>query len=96
MDNLGVIRNGKISRMMNLLASLTFFLNANSARFDHTDAEAIAVEATAISTPLDKVPLYIVAKPSCVVIMLLKSSQAVSSSGLFNLGTPRDEACVIE
>ena len=45
------------------------------------------VEATAISTPLDKVPLYIV-KPSKVATILLKSSQAVSSSGLFSLGTP--------
>lgn len=74
----------------------TFFLNATSARFDHSPTEAMAVEATAISTPLDRVPLYRVATPSWVLIILLKSSHAVSSSGLFNLGTPMKDARVFE
>lgn len=77
-----------INHLTSKTISSTFFLNANSACFDHALVEAIAVEATQISTPLDKVPLYKVATPLCVVIMLLKSSHAVSSSALFNLGTP--------
>lgn len=47
----------------------------------------MVVEVTAISTPLDRVPLYTML-PSSVLIMLLKSSQAVSSSGRFSFGTP--------
>lgn len=51
----------------------------------------MAVEATAISTPLESVPLYKVATPSSVLIILLKSSHAVSSSPRFNLGTPKNK-----
>ena len=65
----------------------TFFRYAISAFFDQSLEEATVVEATQISTPLDRVPLYAV-KPSNVSMILLKSSQAVSSSGRFNLGTP--------
>ena len=53
----------------------------------HSCLELIRPETTAISTPLDSVPLYIV-HASTLVTILLKSSQAVSSSALFNLGTP--------
>lgn len=50
-------------------------------------ADATETEATAISTPLDNVPLYTVPigeEP----ITLLKSSQAASSSDLLSFGTP--------
>lgn len=47
----------------------------------------MAVETTLISTPLDNVPLNTV-QLGKVLIMLLKSSQAASSSGLFSFGTP--------
>lgn len=71
---------------------LTFFLNAVSECLDQSSRARTAVEITAISTPFDRVPLYTVAIPSSVEIILLKSSHAVSSSGLFSLGTPRGEA----
>lgn len=38
----------------------TFFRYVNSALSDQSIEEVTRVEATAISTPLDKVPLYIV------------------------------------
>jgi hypothetical protein len=44
-------------------------------------------EATAISTPLDKVPLYKVPIGE-LPITLLKSSHAASRSDLFSFGTP--------
>jgi len=54
---------------------------------DQSSRELIVVEITAISTPLDSVPLYTIYE-SPLVIMLLKSSHAVSSSDLFSFGTP--------
>jgi hypothetical protein len=71
-----VIRNGQ-----------TFLRYAISALFDQSLEEVTAVDATEISTPLDSVPLYAV-KPLKVSMILLKSSQAVSSSDRFSLGTP--------
>lgn len=44
------------------------------------------VDATATSDPFDKIPLYRV-QAGRVVTILLKSSQAVSSSALVILGT---------
>lgn len=70
----------------------TFFRYAISEFFVHSLEVLINVEATAISTPLDSVPLYTM-QPSKVSIILLKSSQAVSSSGRFNLGTPVFHIC---
>lgn len=58
-----------------------------SELFDQFLAEVIVVDATAISTPLESVPLYEM-QPSPVSMILLKSSQAVSSSDRFSLGTP--------
>ena len=55
--------------------------------FDQSFEDLILVETTAISTPLESVPLYMV-ESSELSTMLLKSSQAVSSSPRFNLGTP--------
>lgn len=65
----------------------TFFRYAFSAFLDQSFKEVSVVDATAISTPLDSVPLYTM-QPSIVLIILLKSSHAVSSSDRFNLGTP--------
>ena len=65
----------------------TFFRKAISERFDQSLEEEIPVDATAISTPLDSVPLYTV-QSSRVLIILLKSSHAVSSSVRFSFGTP--------
>lgn len=65
----------------------TLFLKRLSRCFDQSLAEVAVTEATAISTPLDSVPLYTV--PNDVEpITLLKSSQAASSSDLFSFGTP--------
>ena len=55
--------------------------------FDQSSEEVTTVESTAISTPLDSVPLYVV-HFSKLLMILLKSSQAVSNSARFNLGTP--------
>lgn len=66
---------------------LTFFRKAVSECTDQSSRELIVVEMTAISTPLDSVPLYTI-NESPLVIMLLKSSHAVSSSDLFSFGTP--------
>lgn len=55
--------------------------------FVHSLAEAVATEATAISTPLDSVPLNNVPMGQDP-ITLLKSSQAASISDLLSLGTP--------
>lgn len=71
-----------------MFKSQTFFLKCISARFDQSFADAIVVDATAISTPLDNVPLKIV-QFGKVQIILLKSSQAVTNSARFNLGTPK-------
>lgn len=65
----------------------TFLLNSLSAQFDHCRDDLIEVDKTAISTPLDSIPLYI-KHPEKVSIILLKSSQAVCSSVEFSLGTP--------
>lgn len=53
------------------------------------------VDVTAISTPFDSVPLYNVQFDK-EPIMLLKSSQAVSSSDRLNAGTPAKEAHIHE
>ena len=68
------------------------FRYAISEPFDQALEDLINTDATAISTPLDSVPLYTV-QPSRVSIILLKSSQAVSSSDRFNLGTPVFHIC---
>ena len=71
----------------------TFFLNCVSKFFDQSLADFTGTEATAISTPLDSVPLYtlpIVEEP----ITLLKSSQAASSSDLFSFRTPEMQVIV--
>jgi len=47
------------------------------------------VDTTHISTPLDNVPLNRVQNGKAMM-MLLKSSQAASSSGRFNFGTPEN------
>ena len=55
---------------------------------DHLSNDVtVLTDATAISTPLDRVPLYTVPMGE-VPITLLKSSQAVSSSDLLSFGTP--------
>lgn len=66
---------------------ITLFLKRLSRCFDQSLTEGGATEATAISTPLDNVPLYIV-PDEVEPITLLKSSQAASSSDLFSFGTP--------
>jgi hypothetical protein len=50
-------------------------------------AELTEVETTAISTPLDRVPLYSV-QPDEELLTLMKSSQAACSSALPREGTP--------
>lgn len=66
---------------------VTFFLNWDSNGFDQSFEDVIRVEATAISTPLERVPLYNL-QSGKEPIMLLKSSQAISISDLFNVDTP--------
>ena len=53
----------------------------------HSLAEAVATEATAISTPVDSVPLHNVPIGQDPMT-LLKSSQAASISDRFSFGTP--------
>ena len=65
------------------------FLNWASRVFDQSLDDVAATDATAISTPLDKVPLYTVPMDE-VPITLLKSSHAASSSDLFSFGTPEN------
>lgn len=55
--------------------------------FDQSSVDVTIVESTAISTPLDSVPLYMV-HFSKLLMILLKSSHAVSNSDRFNFGTP--------
>lgn len=64
------------------------FLNWVSKFFDQSSADFTAVDVTAISTPLDRVPLYTVPSDKEPII-LLKSSQAVTSSDRWSFGTPR-------
>lgn len=66
---------------------VTFFLNWDSNGFDQSFEDVIRVEATAISTPLERVPLYNL-QSGKEPIMLLKSSQAISISDIFNVDTP--------
>lgn len=47
---------GKASKHW-ITCHLTFFLKVNSEHLDQSFREVIEVETTAISTPLDKVPL---------------------------------------
>lgn len=65
----------------------TLFLYSFSALLDQSLREDTAVDDTAISTPLDNVPLYTMLPPM-LLIMLLKSSHAVSSSDRFSFATP--------
>lgn len=65
----------------------TLFLNCASAIADHPYACFISVDATAISAPHGRVPLYNV-HPGSVPITLLKSSHAVSSSDRLNEAMP--------
>lgn len=67
----------------------TFFRKHISERLDHSLSEAADAEITAISTPLESVPLYMV-HPPWLSIMLLNSSHAVSSSFRFRFGTPKN------
>lgn len=71
----------------------TFFRKCSCESFDHSLEDAIPVDVTAISTPLDRVPLYTVPVANEQII-LLKSSQAASSSDLLSFGTP--ESHVLE
>lgn len=66
---------------------LAFFLNCDSIFFGQLLADATIREVTAISTPLDSVPLYTVPIEE-EPITLLKSSQAALSSALLSFGTP--------
>jgi hypothetical protein len=70
-----------------------FLLYRDSHSFDQSSADVTKLDATAISTPLDKVPLYSV-QVDVQPIILLKSSHAVSSSDRFNAGTPIDTIAV--
>lgn len=69
------------------LFSSTFFLNCSSLDFDQSAFDVTAVDVTAISTPLERVPLYTVMSEKEPII-LLKSSQAASSSDRLSFGTP--------
>jgi len=66
----------------------TFLLKHISEAFDQSLADFTAVDATDISTPLDRVPLN-TEYSGQVTIMLLNSSQAASNSSLFNFGIPK-------
>jgi hypothetical protein len=66
----------------------TFLLKHISEAFDQSQADFTVVDATDISTPLDRVPLNTVHSGQ-FTIMLLNSSQAASNSSLFNFGTPK-------
>lgn len=65
----------------------TFFLNWASNFFDQSSGDVTALDVTAISTPLERVPLYTIPSEKEPII-LLKSSQAASSSGRWSFGTP--------
>lgn len=86
------IRAWEITRNMHIFYSFKFFstlfLNCNSKSLLHSMADVAAREATAISTPLDNVPLYTVPIGEEVPITLLKSSQAAWISDLLRFGTP--------
>lgn len=69
------------------LFPFTFFLNCSSLVFDQSAFDVTAVDVTAISTPLERVPLYTVMSEKEPII-LLKSSQAASSSDRLSFGTP--------
>ena len=75
--------------MLVIFGNDTFFLNCASKVFDQSFDDVAETEATAISTPLDKVPLYILPMGE-VPITLLKSSHAASISDLFSFGTPEN------
>lgn len=64
-----------------------FFLYWDSHSFDQSFLDDIKLDTTAISTPLDNVPLYSM-QLAVEPIILLKSSQAASSSDRFSEGTP--------
>lgn len=68
----------------------TFFLNCSSKVFDQSSRDFTAIDVTAISTPLDRVPLYTVPSEN-EPIMLLKSSQAATISDRLSFGTPEME-----
>lgn len=72
---------------MRIGLKFTFFLNRSSKVFDQYLRDVTAVDVTAISTPLDRVPLYTIPSEN-VPIILLKSSQASKSSDLLSFGTP--------
>lgn len=70
----------------------TWFLKWASYSSDHSTADVTIVDVTAISTPLESVPLYneqLDKEP----IMLLNCSHAVSSSNRRSDGTPAIDAC---
>lgn len=64
-----------------------FFLKCASHFLDQSLGDVLVVETTAISTPLESVPLYMVYSGS-EPMTLLKSSHAASSSALLSAGTP--------
>lgn len=75
------------SNFFRIISFSTFSLNCVSRFLDQSLDAAVEKDITAISTPLDKVPLYKV--PTAVEpITLLKSSHADSSSALLSFGTP--------
>jgi len=63
------------------------FLNWDSSCSDQSLAEETILDVTAISTPLDSVPLYR-KQSDKEPTTLLKSSQAASSSARLREGTP--------
>lgn len=65
----------------------TFLRKYSSEHLDQSLVDVAAADVTAISTPLDNVPLNIV-QSGKVPIILLKSSQAVSSSARLSFGAP--------
>ena len=72
---------------MPIALHVTLFLNCSSELSDQSLAESAEVETTAISTPLDRVPLYSMHSDE-EPITLMKSSHAVWSSVLPREGTP--------
>lgn len=86
---LGIVTPNSINQccLVGFFCTSTFFKNCTSKFSDQSLADVAATEATAISTPLDNVPLYSVPIDE-ESITLLKSSQAVSSSDLLSFGTP--------
>jgi hypothetical protein len=76
------------------LTDITFLLYCDSLSFDQSFADVTKLEATAISAPLDKVPLYNM-QLDVEPIILLKSSHATSSSDRFSADTPTNMNLVV-